>query len=558
MPATQRYQARPSNASGNRVSTSSTQISNDPAPETVVCALASCRTPDLSSCRAASFLHFGESSRRCTLTAETLHLRQTKIVVTRYGGPEVITVAERECPAPGPGEIQVKVLAAGVSLPDVLAREGVHPETPRVPYTPGWDLVGLVNQIGEGVSGFDLGQTVAAMPISGCYAQYVCLPQRQLIPVPAGLDPAEAVAVVLNYITAYQMLNRSAKAKPGQRVLIHGASGGVGTALLQLGRLAGVEMYGTCSAPAADVVKDLGATPIDYRNSDFVREIHRLTGDGVDAVFDGIGGDNLWRSREALREGGRVVVYGFQAKLKRGRMAPAAPGGRHPVRESAILGWHILRNWFLPGRKSMVPYSIQWLMRLKPALFRHDLLTLFELLQQKKIEPLIARRLPLSQARLAHELLGSGGVIGKIVLMPNGSRSALSARESSPRCARPNPMAGAGSLRRSAFPPSHRRGGPSRPPAAPNPRRPLPAPPAPRYRASAKRRGGPVPGARGPRSVPSTFLRAVPRRRPDAPRKDSAREPHVHPLGHLRGRGRRQPRRGAAPVRPGSGSVADR
>jgi len=102
-------------------------------------------------------------------------MRQTKIVVTRYGGPEVITVAEQECPTPMPGEVRVKVLAAGVSLPDVLAREGVHPETPRVPYTPGWDLVGIVDQIGEDVSGFELGQTVAAMPISGCYAQYVCL-----------------------------------------------------------------------------------------------------------------------------------------------------------------------------------------------------------------------------------------------------------------------------------------------------------------------------------------------------------------------------------------------
>ncbi|HET7151004.1 MAG TPA: medium chain dehydrogenase/reductase family protein, partial [Candidatus Acidoferrum sp.] len=346
-------------------------------------------------------------------------VRHTRIVVSHYGGPDALQVLEEECPQPHPGEVRVRVLASGVSLPDVLAREGVHPETPRVPYTPGWDLVGTVDQIGEGVSGFDLGRTVAAMPISGSYAQYICLPERKVIPVPTGLDPAEAVAVVLNYITAYQMLHRSAKVKPGQRVLIHGASGGVGTALLQLGRLAGVEMYGTCSAQAADVVKELGATPIDYRNSDFVQEIRRLTGDGVDAVFDGIGGDHLWRSREALREGGRVVVYGFQAKLRAGRMASGTPSGRHPIRESAILGRYILRNWFLPGRKSMVPYSIQWLMRLKPAWFRHDLLTLFDLLQQKKINPLIAQRLPLCQARHAHELLGSGGVIGKIVLLPN-------------------------------------------------------------------------------------------------------------------------------------------
>src|SRR5438094_1068645 len=126
------------------------------------------------------------------LAPEEWHMRQTKAVVTRYGGPEVITVAEQECPAPMPGEVRVKVLAAGVSLPDVLAREGVHPETPRVPYTPGWDLVGIVDQIGEGVFGFELGQTVAAMPISGCYAQYVCLPQRKFIPVPAGLDPCRS------------------------------------------------------------------------------------------------------------------------------------------------------------------------------------------------------------------------------------------------------------------------------------------------------------------------------------------------------------------------------
>jgi len=347
-------------------------------------------------------------------------VKHARIIVTHYGGPDALQLVEEECPEPKRGEMRVKVLAAGVSLPDVLAREGVHPETPRVPYTPGWDLVGIVDQIGEGLSTCELGQMVAAMPISGCYAQYVCLPHRKFIPVPAGLDPVEAVAVVLNYITAYQMLYRSAKIKSGQTVLIHGSSGGVGTALLQLGRLAGLKMYGTCSAQAKEVVKELGATPIDNRNSDFVKEIHRLTGDGVDAVFDGIGGYNLSRSLQALREGGRVLVYGFQAKLHRGRIVGGTPRGRHPIRESAILGWYILRNWFVPGGKSMVPYSIQWLMRLKPVWFRQDLLTLFELLQQKKIKPLIAERLPLCQARHAHELLGSGGVIGKIVLIPNG------------------------------------------------------------------------------------------------------------------------------------------
>jgi NADPH2:quinone reductase len=136
-------------------------------------------------------------------------------------------------------------------------------------------------------------------------------------------------------------------------------------------------------------------------------------------VFDGIGGDNLWRSRDALREGGRVVTYGFQSKMRGGRMATRSEG-RHPIRESAELGWFVVRNYFKPGRKSMVPYSIQWLMRFRPGWFRHDLLTLLDLLKQGQIKPLIAQRLPLQEARRAHEMLGKGGVLGKIVLLPNG------------------------------------------------------------------------------------------------------------------------------------------
>src|SRR5499427_1086770 len=210
--------------------------------------------------------------RNCELSHRGVNkMRHKRVVVTRYGGPEVITVIEEEIPSPTVGEVRVRVLAAGVSLPDVFAREGVHPETPRVPYTPGWDLAGTVDQRGEGVTGFELRQTVAAMPIHGCYAQYVCVPQRKLVPVPAGLDTAEAVAIVLNYVTAYQMLHRSVKAKPGQRMLIHGASGGVGSAMLQLAKLAGVEMYGTCSALSAAVVRELSGIPIDYPNPDFVK-----------------------------------------------------------------------------------------------------------------------------------------------------------------------------------------------------------------------------------------------------------------------------------------------
>jgi NADPH:quinone reductase-like Zn-dependent oxidoreductase len=250
-----------------------------------------------------------------------ISVKQTRIIVTHYGGPDALQVIEEECPEPKRGEVRVKVLAAGVGLPDILAREGVHPETPKVPFTPGWDLVGMVDRLGDGVTGIEPGQIVAAMPISGAYAEFVCLRQRELVPVPTGLDPSEAVSLILNYITAYQMLHRSAQVKPGQRLLIHGAAGGVGTALSQLGRLAGLEMYGTCSLRGASAVSDLGGIPIDYKNQDFVKEINRLTSQGVDVVFDGIGGSNLWRSREALRPGGKIVVYGFTSKLRGGRLA---------------------------------------------------------------------------------------------------------------------------------------------------------------------------------------------------------------------------------------------
>ena len=348
-------------------------------------------------------------------------MKHTRIIVTHYGGPDALRVVEEECPEPKDGEVRVRVLAAGVALPDLLMREGVHPETPRLPFTPGWDLVGVVDRLGDGISGIEPGQIVAALPIHGAYAEFVCLPQRELVPVPSGLDAAEAVSLILNYITAYQMLHRSAKVRPGQRVLIHGAAGGVGSALLQLGRLAGLEMYGTCSSRGASAVSELGGIPIDYQHQDFVKEIHRLTSEGVEVVFDGIGGTHIWRSRKALRPGGRVVAYGLTGSLRGGRLASGRSGSRHRFRALAVFGLYIAGGWLFPGRRRVVPYSIQTLKRLKPELFRQDLIALLDLLEEQKIKPLIARRFPLAEARRAHELLGRGGVTGKIVLVRNAS-----------------------------------------------------------------------------------------------------------------------------------------
>jgi NADPH:quinone reductase-like Zn-dependent oxidoreductase len=345
-------------------------------------------------------------------------MKHTRIVVTHYGGPDELRILEEERPEPKPGQVRVKVLAAGVSLPDVMMREGIHPETPRLPFTPGWDLVGVVDGVGEGVSGIQGGQVVAALPIHGAYAEFVCLAQQQLVPVPIGLDPSEAVSLILNHVTAYQMLHRSAKVRAGQRVLIHGASGGVGTALLQLGRLAGLQMYGTCSSRGAATVTELGGVPIDYQAKDFVEEIRRLTGEGVDVVFDGLGGKQIWRSRQALRRGGRVVAYGLTASLQGGRLASGrSDGARHRLRAIAMFALYSLGSLLLPGRRRVVPYSIQWLERVRPELFREDLVALFELLRGQRIKPLIAARVPLAEARRAQEMLGKGGVIGKIVLV---------------------------------------------------------------------------------------------------------------------------------------------
>jgi NADPH2:quinone reductase len=255
------------------------------------------------------------------------------------------------------------------------------------------------------------------MPISSAYAQYVCLPPSELIPVPSGLDAAEAVSLVLNYITAYQMMHRTAKVRAGQSALVHGASGGVGTALLQLGRLAGLSMFGTCSARGAAVVSGLGGVPIDYQHQDFIQEVRRLTTEGVDVVFDPIGGTHLWQSRKALRRGGKVVGYGLSTSLRGEGLTSGRPGRRQRFRGTAVFGLLIVAGWLLPGRRRVIPYSIQTLKRLKPDWFREDLTALLELLRQHKLKPLVAQRFPLAEARRAHELLASGGVTGKIVLM---------------------------------------------------------------------------------------------------------------------------------------------
>ena len=185
-------------------------------------------------------------------------MKYRRIIVNRKRQLEVV---EDDLPDPRAGEVRLRIRAAGVSFADLSMREGIHPEARRPPFTPGWDVVGVVDALGEGVGAVRLGATVAAMPIVGGYAEYLCLAQTELVPVPPQLDPAEAVCLILDYVTAYQMLHRSAQAAPGETALIHGAAGGVGTALLQLARLHRVQTYGTASARKLGTIESLGGTP---------------------------------------------------------------------------------------------------------------------------------------------------------------------------------------------------------------------------------------------------------------------------------------------------------
>jgi NADPH2:quinone reductase len=339
-------------------------------------------------------------------------MKYKRVVVTRRGGPEVLRVVEDALREPGPGEVRVRTLAAGVSFADIFMREGFHPESifRRTPFTPGWDIVGRVDATGSEVTAVCSGDLVAALPIAGGYSQIVYLPEEELVPVPTGVNPADAVSLVLNYVTAYQMLHRTARVQPEQAILVHSAAGGVGTALLELGRLAGLEMYGTASSGKHAAVRDLGAVPIDYRHADFVEVCRELKPDGLDAAFDGIGGTHLIRSLRTLRRGGTLVGYGLGSTASKGRQTRSAIAA-----SSLAWLWAFSYN-LVPGYKRVKLYSIQMLKRRWPSWFRDDLERLFTLLSEGGIHPVVAERFPLIEAGRAHEVLAAGSTTGKLVL----------------------------------------------------------------------------------------------------------------------------------------------
>ncbi len=338
-------------------------------------------------------------------------LRNRVVQVRRFGGPEGLEVVDAPLPTAGRGQVRVRVLASSLEYTDVVIRRRLYPQTMRCrpPFVLGYDVIGEIDQVGDSVSAFQVGDRVADMTVLGSNAAFRTLRADNLTRVPAGVDAAEAAAIVLSWTTAYQLLHRAARAQRGQRVLVHGAAGAVGQALLVLGRMAGLELWGTARGSHAALIRELGATPVDYQHEDFTR----ILPGGFDVVFDGIGEDNYRRSFAALKPGGLLCAYGYTAGVQAKR------------RLLNILVWiarvYLWRQLLssLPGGKRLRVYSINLMRARHPAWFREDLERLFGLLAARAIRPRVAQRISFDEVAEAHRRLEAGGLDGKLVLCPN-------------------------------------------------------------------------------------------------------------------------------------------
>jgi len=323
------------------------------------------------------------------------------MMLTKKGWLEALQVVELPIQPPGPGQLRVRVLAAGVGSTDLMMFAGNYMFAPKIPFVPGYEVAGVVEAIAPGVTGFELGQRVAALTVYGAFAEILVREAEDFVPIPNGVSDRDAAAVVLNYVTAWQMIHRVAKVRSGQTALVTAAAGGVGTAALQLLRLAGVKAYGAASASKHGAVRSLGAIPIDYKAGPIDRLTRVLEPEGVDYVFDAVGGANIGPCIGALRRGGTLVAFGFVSAS--GRLSQLA----------------MILNLFVGARlrgRVGTFYGITRLYRKDPKPLHEDLPKIFALVADKKIDPLVDRTFPLLDAKKALELLAAGSVVGKIVL----------------------------------------------------------------------------------------------------------------------------------------------
>ncbi|MEV0677387.1 medium chain dehydrogenase/reductase family protein [Actinosynnema sp. NPDC050436] len=339
-------------------------------------------------------------------------MRAREVVLPGIVEPEGLRLRHRELPSPAVGQVVVRVEAGGVSFAEQQMRRAKYYDQPPFPFVPGYDLVGTVAEVGPGVPADLVGRRFAALTKTGGWADHVLLPAADLVPVPAGVDPAEAESFVVNGITAWQMLHRVARVRAGQTVLVHGANGGVGSTLVQLARLAGATVIGTASPRHHDAVRALGATPVDYRDPALPRTVRSLAPSGVDAVFDHVGGPGIVDSYRLLAPRGTLVSYGT-ASTKDEQGSSRLPVLRLFAR---LMWWNALPN----GRRATF-YNI-WAGKRRRAAFQarlaEDLGSVFALLARGELTAQVAARIPLEEVARAVRLAESGTVAGKVVLVP--------------------------------------------------------------------------------------------------------------------------------------------
>ncbi len=336
--------------------------------------------------------------------------RNWVVQLNRFGGPDGLEVVEAPLPIASRDEVRVRVLASSLEYTDVVIRRHLYPQTMhrRPPFVLGYGVVGEIDQLGEAVRGFQLGDKVADLTVLGSNATYRTLRPSALTRVPMTVDAAEAAALILSWTTAYQLLHRTAQVQRGQRALVQGAAGAVGQALLVLGRLAGLELWGTARSEHAALIRELDATPIDYQRE----SVERVRPEGFDVIFDGIGEEAYRRSFAALKPGGLLCAFGYTAGVQAQRRLLTIL-----TWIARVYLWRHLLSW-LPGGKRVRVYSINVMRARHPAWFRKDLAQLFDLLATHTIHPNV-ERISFDAVAEAHRRLEAGGLTGKLVLCPD-------------------------------------------------------------------------------------------------------------------------------------------
>lgn len=340
------------------------------------------------------------------------------LVQTRNGGYEVLEVQERPDPPVGPGEIRVEVKAAGINFADTMARLGLYPDAPKPPCVMGYEIAGLVESVGEGVTGHALGDRVLAGTRFGGQAELVTVPADQALPLPERLSFEQGAAFPVNYGTAYAALILMGGLRKGDRVLIHAAAGGVGIAATQVARNSGAEIFGTASAAKHDAIRAQGvAHAIDYRSTDFEAETLRLTGgEGVDLVIDALGPTSFRKDYRLLRPGGRLVMYGIsEVTGETGRDIPALLRSLAKMPLATIPWWKSLslmnENKGISGLNMLKWWDREGsLDRLTEPLMAD--------LEAGRLEPVVAQAFPFERAGEAHRFLAERRNVGKVVLFP--------------------------------------------------------------------------------------------------------------------------------------------